>query len=264
MAWQNFTRTEQDNELPFDNISPCDSVPLGLSKTINCLLTISVHVAAFQGDKPLRYPKHEPNFVFRLKNSSRGPWQEPPDIGLGTRTVLRRQSLRGFISDGWPEGAEPPERVQPSERTSPSGDASSTLIWFCRATPFYACFSVKHLKGTCTFKVKHLKGTCTFEVARQWQPCFLWLLGNNKLFFRFVVDEHYQIPWSLCNHLTSNWKSQDVYTSCMRCCFDTRKATATPQTADRFVCKPSIHLFPRFWRISDVFFYASLISDFFG
>jgi len=113
MLWQNFTRTEQDNKLPFDNISPCGHwygcIPPGLSKTIDCLLTISVHVAAFQGDKPLRYTKNEPNFAFRLKNSSRWPWQEPPDIGRGTRTVLRTQSLQGFISDGWPEGAEPPE-----------------------------------------------------------------------------------------------------------------------------------------------------------
>jgi len=52
-VWQRATRTEQGIILPFDNINPCDSVPLGLSKTINCLLTIPVHVAAFQGDKPL-------------------------------------------------------------------------------------------------------------------------------------------------------------------------------------------------------------------
>ena len=140
--WQSSTRTEQDNKLPFDNISPCGHwygcIPPGLSKTINCLLTISVHVAAFQGDKPLRYPKNEPNFVFRLKNSSRGPWQEPPDIGLGTRTVLRRQSLWGFISDGWPKWAESTrEKVLPSGRTSPSGDASNTLAWACKSSPFY-------------------------------------------------------------------------------------------------------------------------------
>ena len=40
-------RIEQGNKLPFDIINPCDRVPLGPSKTINCLLTISVHVAAF-------------------------------------------------------------------------------------------------------------------------------------------------------------------------------------------------------------------------
>jgi len=49
-------RTEQGNELPFDNINPEDKwrgrIPLGLSKAINCLLTISVQVAAGDLDKP--------------------------------------------------------------------------------------------------------------------------------------------------------------------------------------------------------------------
>jgi len=49
-------RIEQGNELPFDNINPEDKwrgrIPLGLSKAINCFLTISVHVAADNLDKP--------------------------------------------------------------------------------------------------------------------------------------------------------------------------------------------------------------------
>jgi len=42
--------------LSFDNINPEDKwrdrIPLGLSKAINCLLTISVHVAACNLGKP--------------------------------------------------------------------------------------------------------------------------------------------------------------------------------------------------------------------
>ena len=53
MTCQHSTRTEQDNKSSFDNISPCGHwygcIPPGLSKPINWLLTISVHVAAFQG-----------------------------------------------------------------------------------------------------------------------------------------------------------------------------------------------------------------------
>jgi len=49
-------RTEQGKELPFDNINPEDKwrgrIPLGLSKATNCLLTISVQVAAGDLDKP--------------------------------------------------------------------------------------------------------------------------------------------------------------------------------------------------------------------
>jgi len=49
-------RIQQGNELPFDNINPVDKwsgrIPLGLSKAINCFLTISVLVAAVNLDKP--------------------------------------------------------------------------------------------------------------------------------------------------------------------------------------------------------------------
>jgi len=49
-------RIEQGNKLPFDNISPEDKwrgrIPLGLSKATSCLLTISVHVAASDVNKP--------------------------------------------------------------------------------------------------------------------------------------------------------------------------------------------------------------------
>jgi len=96
------------------------------------------------------------------------------------------------------------ERVKPSGKTSLQSSAYLCLFFKVKHLKGTRTFKVKHLKGTCTSKVKHLKGICTFGVARKWQPCFLWLLWDNNLFFPVVVDEHYQIPWSLCNHLTSD------------------------------------------------------------
>jgi len=35
MLRQNFTRTEQDNKLPFENISPCGSIPGGQATSLH-------------------------------------------------------------------------------------------------------------------------------------------------------------------------------------------------------------------------------------
>ena len=88
---------------PFDHTSPCSGRPIWTSQ-----------ICAIGWQHLLRashFCKLKTNLVSFLGWRTQAANLDMGLLTLGAAlTVLRRQSLQRFISDGWPEWAEPPER----------------------------------------------------------------------------------------------------------------------------------------------------------